>query len=540
MILKIFVDKYFKILLFLTVFISHFHALVASKTVNPDADIVLNQLFKIKSIGEYFKLLAEFKLIDLQPIRDLTFLGDIYIYKNWGLNFTLIQNYILWILCCFVIYRITLKLLPNIDSKIRILFILVFANYPLLSSIIPWGMARKHLLSFFFILLSTNELLKRDNCSLIKISVYYTCSILSQPINLLWPVWAIFWSYFHKSKMIYKIIFFTLPILIAGSVLNFLYYQKSETFKIFYDSKMDGEIFNADKILAIGHYVFQIFIPFKLSYQYELEGLNFLLGLGLIILLIILCLKTKFDNFAYICCLLFAVLPLSIVIHQPHVLIDYYLLTPLCALLILSFIIWEGFKKNSKFVGNHSDYYFIALIVFFVTYNLIESKKWTSLVHFTTTNFHNRPSCSSAKDATRYQYEHSGKLQKELRDFLENNGCIKIFSGMTSSEVQQIIRLNSLIIYYEHEISFQDKVNSLLAMSKVSPIPLFYLGGLYANLRLGERLEHLLENMTIAQTNLLNKEPIVSSIITYCRDNNLKTCKDKIQPESHDVNRFWL
>jgi hypothetical protein len=81
------------ILFFVTLVYSSF--LNGKPTVNPDAQIIIQNLEFWKSLPEYFTALLSFETIDFQPLRDLSFIVDMFFFNKLKLNTFVIQN-IIW------------------------------------------------------------------------------------------------------------------------------------------------------------------------------------------------------------------------------------------------------------------------------------------------------------------------------------------------------------------------------------------------------------------------------------------------------------
>ncbi len=128
--------------------------LLGNKARNPDGGVILPPLFEIKSPLEYINMLANFEVIDFQPVRDLTFFFDIYIFNHFGIVSFATTNVILWGLAGYFLFRIFSRFLKEKEFQAMV-WTIAFLVYPLFSQAVPWGMARKHILAFFFIVWAT-------------------------------------------------------------------------------------------------------------------------------------------------------------------------------------------------------------------------------------------------------------------------------------------------------------------------------------------------------------------------------------------------
>ena len=68
-----YLKRYPFILLIIINLLVYFPLITAIKTVNPDAQIIYDQLLNLSGPIDYITKLLHFQTIDFQPIRDLTF-----------------------------------------------------------------------------------------------------------------------------------------------------------------------------------------------------------------------------------------------------------------------------------------------------------------------------------------------------------------------------------------------------------------------------------------------------------------------------------
>ena len=182
-----YLKRYPFILLIIINLLVYFPLITAIKTVNPDAQIIYDQLFNLSGPIDYITKLFHFQTIDFQPIRDLTFFLDLFFFKKFNLNISIFQNFFLWIGCCYLIYRIQRIVFQEREVILCFLFLLLFSVNPLFTYTISWGIARKHILSFFFILFATLEVVTLKELTgkkSLKFTLLYLCSCLSQPITI--------------------------------------------------------------------------------------------------------------------------------------------------------------------------------------------------------------------------------------------------------------------------------------------------------------------------------------------------------------------
>jgi len=529
----------FSLKLIIILLCSYWSALISDKLVNPDASVVVLYLEGIKSPSHYFSNLFQLKSIDFQPVRDLSLFFDIWIYRLSKINLTFIQNLLIWFLSCIYLRKILKTIFPNIKEYHLESMIVLFSAYPLFSTTLLWGVARKHLLSLLFMLIATDELIKdkQGHNSSRKISLFYFLSVFSQPINILWPAWALFWSFLNRKDKFKEYLYYLIPIFIIGFIANYLYYEKSHVFKLFYHSKSEQLTSDLDIILALGHYSLQLVFPHNLTFLYPIGQWEQMVGIGVLVLLPYFFYKKIESKKFLINWGLFGLLPLLIVLKTPNLMMDSYLLVPAIGLLVLVVNLLQEPKKKPILILMR------ALLVFFIFLNFQESKVWTNMYDFTKAAFVRHSSCNTALNAGIVQYNEKERLEKDLKEFLEKKGCVKIYHKMTMPQVDMIVRISSQILFYEDGISFKDRERSLKNMSQRSEIALYFLSALYAK---AERKNELLDTLKKISFDKIPSEArfyerVMDKVVyPYCLKEDLIDCMSKIKGMTIKADRIWL
>lgn len=200
----------------------------------------------ITSLHQYWEKVRNGQIPDLQPIRDLSFwlnfkLSSISPNKEGG-NWAAFQfiNVLIWFGIAVVYFQLLLRL--NISKKVAALIVLLYSLNPLFISTIVWVSARRYLLSTFFTLLLTwlwvdRIKKKKDKAPAIltsfrifKMNLIYILAILSAPINILWPFFAIIFVIFNQPHLLQR---FKLQLLaffwtwsgLMGAIMNYRYYK---------------------------------------------------------------------------------------------------------------------------------------------------------------------------------------------------------------------------------------------------------------------------------------------------------------------------
>lgn len=447
-----------KYLPFLLVILAFLPVLSSHQTVDPDAQVILKNLSDLGGPGPYLRALLGFRTIDFQPVRDLTLSFDLFVYHQAGINTFIFQSILWWLASLVLVLKICGQLYPRIPELRLSLSVAAFGVYPLFSNVVSWGMNRKHLLALFFILLATRLVLERRQK---WAPLCYALSVLSQPIHLLWPLFAVLTLRKSGTRTFYAalgILFLTL------AMLNSYYYRTSETFHYFYPDKTMDFWNIPDKLLATGHYIFQMFFPYLLSFKYDLSHWSVLAGLVLLVLSLFLLWKSR--SHKDLRWPVLAVLPLLIVLTDPFVLSDAYLLLPVTALFI--FILPSLEKVPVKVI--------IPVALFWTSFSFIETRHWTNRVALARVSFERRPSCLSAVNYVKVAYDLYERPTDGLR-YMEHNDCV----GKMHVTPFFYTTMNILFAHYyfhEAELPLEKRIERLEALKEKHPYAHLSLIGL--------------------------------------------------------------
>jgi hypothetical protein len=474
--------RYFA-LLFILLLISYFPITSAYQVVNPDAFIIFPNLQNFSGFGDYLQGLLQFKTIDLQPVRDLTFWIDEFVFKKFHLNISILHNMIWWTLSCFFVFKILCMLFPHFKKSTLLLITYCFAFYPLFSNTLAWGVARKHILAFFFLLLCVHLLMRIRDLSIkgsLGLCFFYVLSLLSQPIHVLFPLWGGIYLFVHKKhKNLKELVFFLMPsllLMVATSVVNSLYYQKSQTYLANYSPRPGIFSFNpADSLLALGHYHFQLFFPYSLSFDYFLGNENVLWGLAFFLALTLFAYK-KSDKAGSIW-LLLGYTSLSVVLTSPNSFYDTYLIT-----LVLGTLIFLLQTFHWRFKG--TPILLFVLISIWAFTNFKESKKWSNPLSYAESSFERNSNCSNAINLQFVSYSFLQKVTNNLKTFVVTNRCFKIqIEGMginlNQNIKEKLLRIESFVYLFEKDLPLSNRIEGLKRLSKIRFIFLFDLAILY-------------------------------------------------------------
>ncbi len=508
--------------------IVYFPLLSASRTEDPDAQIILPNLESYVHISDYLKGLVTLKTIDFQPVRDASLYLDLYLFQNFNMNTIITQNYIWWIGCCFTIWSILSFAFQEKEKRLISLLCLIFSTYPLFVPVIGWGMSRKHILSFFFILISTREVIRLERLDLksgLIISVGYLLSVLSQPINILWPIWSFLYLKIIKNESLKRTISYLTPcfltLLILG-IVNYLYYEFSPVYVLHFQSKTSEALLSADKILAIGHYFFQMFYPFSLSFQYSLGDFQVLVGLAIFSICILLVYKSWSTSRAL--WLLLGALPILVVLNTPHILSDSYLLVPSFALIaLIGNILPKTFSTKIAF-------FMSIMIVGFGLFSHFESKNWLTPISLTKISFERRPNCRNAINYVRSVYESFAKAPDDAKSFLITNECLKTVDETQYYSLSKVILITSFL-FHEDELPIPERVKQLSIFAEKYIVAAMSLAALHIKYQNFVKADETIQKIIrISQTLSISSDNYHSitanMVLPYCQKLEWKECED--------------
>jgi len=437
-----------------------YHPAIGARFVSPDASYILGNVGSYNSLLEYFNSLFSLETLDLQPLRDLSLWIDIKVFNSTGLNTFLISNLIVWIMSLFVAQKILHRVFPKMENLV-FLGILCFSVYPLFSSTIYWSMARKHLLSYLFILCATNESLKESH-SRMRVLAFYICSLLSQPIHLLWVAW-----YFlrikesgEKVRPGFAGLLIVVFLLFLGA--NIAYYDSSSTFHSTYDTKTDNLFDLPGRILSIGHYFYQLVAPYRLAFSYNAGDVESWLGC-LLLLAFVAGLFKMGPRRGALSWGLFAILPLVIVSSETMLISDTYLLAPAFGVLVivLECIREAKIKRRLLWVP-------VIFIAVWTGITIGESEKWKNRVEFAKNNFLVSQNCNSAFAYTRLSFLDSEEVPGDVARFLLHSDCLS--SGKYASApflLNELYTVLSIITYVNDELPLSEKEKLLDRFSRI-------------------------------------------------------------------------
>ncbi len=452
-------------MILVTLLVTYFPIIFDDVAVNPDAQIILPNLESFRNWKDYLIGLFSLKAIDFQPVRDLTFFLDLIFYHKLNLNTFVLQNILWWAYASYLTWKITTKVYSKKDPALLLLVVLGFSVYPLFSFVVTWGMARKHILSFVFILLAINSLIESKDLSKkqsLRLGFYYLLSVLSQPINILMPVWAAIYLRLYSSadwKRILKFLIPTLIVFVSVGLINYAYYEFSPTYYLYYSSKTSQVFDVSDQILALGHYFFQLIFPYLLAYSYQLGDYSQLVGMGLLIIFSLMLYKLNKKGIKLFLWPVLGGLSLMVVLVTPTNLFDTYLLVPAFSILmVILYFLPSELKRGNVIIS-------ALLVIGWASYSHYQSKNWMNEVELVKTSFERRPNCKNVINYLRIAYENGTPPSIEAKDYLKHNGCLK--QGVSANYGALVhLKFLSHMLFYENFFPLDKRIERLREFSQ--------------------------------------------------------------------------
>jgi hypothetical protein len=362
---------------FLTAALLQWPLLRADPLLTRDDQTLVQPLATIDSPRAWVEALQSGRVLDVQPVRDLTFAANLALARATGQGFFHATNVLLWLVACALLAR----LLGSLDGRgwRSTGLAALFALHPAFAMATSWVAARKHLLALVFVLAATLTFRRlvhhgaRWGAAAATVA-FFLLSVFSQPIGVLWPLWAGFEARraLRRSEVRVTLVLLGVVLLAAASI-NFSYYSHG------YVADTGQEKFVAGfhpgiSLLALGRAAFNLLCPVVLATMYSPGSVVNLAGLGLLVLLGVW-MRRAAVGVEGLSWAAFALLPLAVVLGKMTsiFLFDTYLLIPgvgLSCLLVLATKSLEGTRAGAALVT--------SLLVAFAVLNAGVVSTWRS------------------------------------------------------------------------------------------------------------------------------------------------------------------
>ena len=382
---------YFFILLFLS-FLLYWEPAYKAPILNFDDRQLLIPMSNIRSFSDYAVLWQENGIMDLQPVRDLSYFLEYRLADLFGMKVhPQAVNVFLWILACFFMMKIfRLQGFSDLESKLAGVFLSV---HPAAVNSIAWSSGRKHILSLFFISIASFLWLRWLHSEKKTFSfsalLFYILSCLSQPINVGWFIWAGLAVFFHNdniSQRNEKMKKSALPIILctlAGIItVSFnLWYYSSSRYSVSLGTKFIDEGFAAvpNRFFIFGRFLFQLLLPFRPSItSYDPASMLSVAGIFLLPVFIYALWKLNRDRKTLLIWGIFILLPLATVNgpSNQHFGWDTYLLTPLIGWTMILGLTLKNIYEHFKISQRTIFIIIFSLVFIFSVQTKIASNAW--------------------------------------------------------------------------------------------------------------------------------------------------------------------
>ncbi|MGZ3650791.1 MAG: hypothetical protein ACXVB9_02910 [Bdellovibrionota bacterium] len=307
---------------------------------------LISPLVGIHGPAEYFNAWRAGTILDVAPVRDLTFLADLKLSALLNAPTYTATNFALWIV--FVVIALKIFMTLGFEDGAMWALLLVLVCHPAYAVSVAWIASRKHLLAGIFCLAATLSVIKppRKGARAWPLT-WYVLSVFSHPIQLLWPLWVLCYSRAAKKTM------GLLITMLALASLEAWYYTGPFVAASGGLGKFSSGATMADSVLAAGRAILNLVFPVALSPvdYFPASPLN-VAGLLLLPCLIVAALKFV-PRRKLLTWSVFFVLPLLLVnIHGTRVFLsDTYLLIPSIGLWILLAEMARGLKRMPALAG---------------------------------------------------------------------------------------------------------------------------------------------------------------------------------------------
>jgi hypothetical protein len=342
--------SYALIISFLLTVAIHLPMMIHDPLIDRDDHLLIEPLANVHSFREYLEKLSTGKILDVQPLRDLSFWLDIHLIQRLGFGTFHLTNVLVWMACLALSAKVFRHQIKN--PAIASASLILLAVHPCMADTVAWVSARKHLLACFFALIVTLWVLdeKRQSRSLAwKIPLNFLLSLLSQPIHILLPLWIGLHARLARSSVKFRAALVCLPFAGCIAAVNFLYYRSSHYTAVAMAQKFQGVsplIRLGDAALAMGRYFFQLLIPLWVASDYSTSSVRNIIGLFLLPLFIWIAIK-KLGAAKAVPWLVYTFLPLLwLALARTNIFVsDSYLLLPATGFFVLSGSIVETLPR---------------------------------------------------------------------------------------------------------------------------------------------------------------------------------------------------
>lgn len=422
--------------------------IIKDPIINYDDHLLLTPIESITTIQEYMQKIQQNEILDIQPIRDLSYWIDFQIEHFTHIKMHHFTNVIIWGILISIFYLILIEL--KTPEPLLYYFTALLTFHPCMANSIYWISARKHLLSAMFITIATLFTIRRKSRTVTIFS--YIFSIFSHPINLLWPCWhfAYTWKIAKRKYLVTNLILFS--ILTFSALINLNYYSQKYIASSGFKKILDGEKNEFSyKILAIGRSFWQIFIPTTpMPTPYYQGSLQNIMGIAVFVLFIWISIKKQKSKW-----IIFITSPLIVIYYKMTNIFgsDTYIIITLTGALIIC----SQITRPSKLI--HIVLGFFTLLYSFKFYEM--ANYWKSEISLFTYAYQNERTPGNTKSLTRtfiknHKYREAFELSNEL---------IKFDPTGVDTDYLYCLSLNGISISTTDKITFLESAHHIVPTS---------------------------------------------------------------------------
>lgn len=354
----------------------------ADPLLERDDQRLVAPLTQVGSLRDYLDAVASGRILDRQPVRDLSFVVDLKLSALTGVGTFHLTNLLLWFGLVLTVYATLRASRPA--GALLLLCVAAFALHPVFVGSVGWVSARKHLLAGLFCLLATAAVVRSPGAlgwrRLLAIAGLYALSVASQPITLLWPGWAaahLLLSRPARRRDAALVVAGCLPALIACAAVNLAYYQGAYVAQGGAEKFVEGEATGGVALLALGRYFANLVFPSALATQYDVGAWLNPLGLLALVLFAAATLKWRARRLA-IAWLAYFLFPLLVVtVRMTAIFVsDTYLVTAGVGVLGL-LLLWLPERPSAQ-ASRALGAGLVAVVAVCFVLSLGQAHSWTS------------------------------------------------------------------------------------------------------------------------------------------------------------------
>lgn len=343
----------------------------------------------IKRIQSLSKILLSSEVVDIQPFRDFSYWLDLKIKNIFDFYNFKYTNLLIWFLCFSQIKKflsLYCRLFKVEASLFAITFIaVVLLLHPANLLAVGWISARKHLLAFLCIMLSTNSYLEYLTTGMknhTKTVVFLLLSMLSHTIYFLWFIWMAYTTYQVKGnifKIKNKVQYLSLVFISLGTgITNYIYYKFwAEKYSDYGGVHVPYDLYSIKlMMLSVGRYFMNLIDLRGNTFFYLPETMYNVIGCGVVISTLLI-LYRKIDKkiaknlfvLTFISCATFVLFPLGTFVQNSYA---FFLNTCLALTLLVAY-------SSSKMKNNHWGKIIKIGSLFFLCIELFSVKHYSDL-----------------------------------------------------------------------------------------------------------------------------------------------------------------